>query len=218
MSGSDLTVVVADDHPVFLDGLAAALADRGLRVVATAVDGAQAVAAVAAHEPDVVLMDLSMPGMSGLEATRIVVAEHPATAVVVLTMSDDDQSVFAALRAGARGYVLKGADADDIVRAVTAVARGEALLGAQISERVLGTLAARRAGVGAPFPQLTERERQVLELIAIGHDNARIAQILGLSDKTVRNHVSIVLSKLPAATRAQAVAYARDAGLGQDGS
>ncbi len=216
MSGPPLTAVVADDHPVFVDGLVTVLADRGIRVVATAANGTQAVTAVAAHSPDVVLMDLSMPGMSGLEATRRVVADHPSTAVVVLTMSDDDESVFAALRAGARGYVLKGAAADDIVRAVTAVARGEAILGAQVSQRVLHTLTARQPTRGAgPFRHLTEREREVLDLMARGHDNARIARALGLSDKTVRNHVSMVLTKLPAATRAEAVATARDAGLGQ---
>ncbi|MDP9389385.1 MAG: response regulator transcription factor [Actinomycetota bacterium] len=216
MTEPRVTAVVADDHPVFVDGLVTVLADHGVRVVATAADGAEALAAVAAHRPDVVLMDLSMPGMSGLEATRRVVAEQPATAVVVLTMSDDDESVFAALRAGARGYLLKGATADDIVRAVSAAARGEAILGAQVSQRVLGVLAARqRGGSAGPFPQLTEREREVLDLIARGRDNARIARALGLSEKTVRNHVSMVLTKLPAATRAEAVALARDAGLGQ---
>jgi DNA-binding NarL/FixJ family response regulator len=211
-----VTAVVADDHPVFVDGLVTALADHGVRVVATAADGTEALAAVTAHRPDVVLMDLSMPGMSGLEATRRVVAEHPETAVVVLTMSDDDESVFAALRAGARGYLLKGATADDIVRAVSAAARGEAILGAQVSQRVLGVLADRQPGGSArPFPRLTEREREVLDLLARGLDNARIARALGLSEKTVRNHVSMVLTKLPAATRAEAVALARDAGLGQ---
>jgi DNA-binding NarL/FixJ family response regulator len=212
------TVVVADDHPVFVEGLVTVLVDRGVRVVATAADGAEALAAVAAHRPDVVLMDLSMPGMSGLEATRRVVAEHPATAVVVLTMSDDDESVFAALKAGARGYVLKGAAADDIVRAVSAVARGEAILGAQVSQRVLGALSAREpSGSVRPFSQLTEREHEILHLVARGHDNGRIARSLGLSEKTVRNHVSMVLTKLPATTRAAAVAAARDAGLGRDG-
>jgi DNA-binding NarL/FixJ family response regulator len=218
MSGPGLTAVVADDHPVFVEGLVTVLEDRGIRVVATAADGAQALAAVAAHNPDVVLMDLSMPSMSGVEATRRVVAEHPATAVVVLTMSDDDESVFAALRAGARGYVVKGAKADDIVRAVTAAAAGEAILGAQVSQRVLDALTARQSFGGAsPFRHLTEREREVLDLIARGYDNARIARELGLSDKTVRNHVSMVLNKLPAASRAEAVAAARDAGMGQGG-
>ncbi len=216
MSGSEVTAVVADDHPVFVDGLVTVLSDRGVRVVATARDGAEAVAAVAAHRPDVVLMDLSMPGTSGLEATRRVLAEHPATAVVVLTMSNDDESVFAALRAGARGYVLKGATADDIVRAVAAAARGEAILGAEVSDRVLGALTARQPSPGAtPFRHLTEREREVLELVARGYDNARIARALGVAEKTVRNHVSMVLAKLPAATRAEAVAAARDAGFGR---
>ncbi len=214
-----IRVVLVDDHPSLRDGVRTDLESSGVAtVVGEASDGGEAIELVRDAMPDVVLMDLSMPGMSGLEATRRVVAEHPATAVVVLTMSDDDESVFAALRAGARGYVLKGATADDIVRAVTAAAAGEAILGAQVSQRVLEVLTARRPDRGAgPFRHLTEREQEVLDLIARGYDNARIARALGLSDKTVRNHVSMVLNKLPAATRAEAVALARDAGLGQGG-
>jgi DNA-binding NarL/FixJ family response regulator len=207
-------VVVVDDHPVFREGLVTVLTDRGLDVVAEAGDGEQALAAVAAHRPDVVVMDLAMPGLSGVEATRRVVAEYPGTAVLVVTMNDDDETVFAALKAGARGYLVKESPAADIARAVESVARGESVLGARISGQVLA--AAVGSGKVAPqaFPQLTAREREVLELVARGYDNARIGRHLGLTEKTVRNNVSMVLAKLPAATRAEAVAAARDAGLG----
>jgi DNA-binding NarL/FixJ family response regulator len=210
-----LRVVVADDHPVFRDGLAMILRERDVEVVAEVSDGQEAIEAAAAHHPDVVLMDLTMPGLGGIEATRRLLAADPAVAVLVLTMSEDDDSLFAALRAGARGYLLKEAAADDIARAVVTVARGETVLGARVSARVLeavhGGLLSRAP---APFPRLTERERQVLELIARGYQNARVAHHLGLSEKTVRNHVSVILAKLPAATRAEAVAMARDQGLG----
>jgi DNA-binding NarL/FixJ family response regulator len=210
-----LRVVVADDHPVFRDGLAMILRERGIEVVAEVADGQGALDAAAADHPDVVLMDLTMPGLGGIEATRRLVAGQPAVAVLVLTMSEDDDSLFAALRAGARGYLLKEAAADDIARAVVTIARGETVLGARVSARVLdavrgGTL----PGVPAPFPRLTVREREVLELVARGYQNARVAHHLGLSEKTVRNHVSVILAKLPAATRAEAVALARDEGLG----
>jgi DNA-binding NarL/FixJ family response regulator len=210
-----LRVLVADDHPVFRDGLAMILSERGIEVVAEVADGYGALEAAATHHPDVVLMDLTMPGLPGIEATRRLVAGHPAVAVLVLTMSEDDDSLFAALRAGARGYLLKEAAADDIARAVVTVARGETVLGARVSARVLDAV---RSGIlpgaPAPFPRLTERERQVLELVARGYQNTRVAHHLGLSEKTVRNHVSAILAKLPAATRAEAVALARDEGLG----
>lgn len=207
-------VVVADDHPVFREGLVTVLTDRGLDVVAEAADGEQAVAAVAEHAPDVVLMDLVMPGLSGVEATRRVVAEHPTTAVLVVTMNDDDETVFAALKAGARGYLVKESPAADIARAVESVARGETVLGARVSATVLAAAVGAGRLAAQPFPQLTSREREVLELVARGYDNARIGRHLSLSEKTVRNNVSTVLAKLPAATRAEAVAAARDAGLG----
>lgn len=210
-----LRVVVADDHPVFRDGLAMILRERDVEVVAEVSDGQEAIEAAAAHHPDVVLMDLTMPGLSGIEATRRLLAADPAVAVLVLTMSEDDDSLFAALRAGARGYLLKEAAADDIARAVVTVARGETVLGARVSTRVLEAVhGGLLPGAPAPFPRLTERERQVLELIARGYQNARVAHHLGLSEKTVRNHVSTILAKLPAATRAEAVALARDQGLG----
>ena len=207
-------VVIADDHPVYREGLVTMLTDSGCVVVADVESGEAALVAVAEHRPDVVLMDLQMPGMGGLEATRRLLADAPSTAVLVVTMNSDDASVFAALKAGARGYLVKDASGADIARAVTTVARGDSVLGARISGQVLA--AAVGSGNAAPqaFPQLTTREREVLELVARGYDNTRIGRHLGLTEKTVRNNVSMVLAKLPAATRAEAVAAARDAGLG----
>jgi DNA-binding NarL/FixJ family response regulator len=210
-----LRVVVADDHPVFRDGLAMILRERGIEVVAEVATGQEALEAVASGHPNVVLMDLTMPGMGGIEATRRLVAAHPAVAVLVLTMSEDNDSLFAALRAGARGYLLKEAGADDIARAVVTVARGETVLGARVSTRVLDAVKGGIVlGSPAPFPRLTAREREVLEMVARGYQNGRVAHHLGLSEKTVRNHISAILAKLPAATRAEAVALARDEGLG----
>ena len=213
-----LSVVVADDHPVFRDGLQTTLADEtDINVVAAVADGNAAVEAVLQQKPDVVLMDLRMPGVGGIEATARIANERPETAVVVLTMSDDDDSVFAALRAGARGYLLKEADADDILRAVRAVASGEAVFGPRIADRVIAffSQAGLRGAAATPFPALTDREREVLDLVARGCDNRTIARRLFLSEKTVRNHVSACLTKLQVASRAEAVAIARDAGLGE---
>jgi DNA-binding NarL/FixJ family response regulator len=207
-------VVVADDHPIYRQGLVRVLEDRGMHVVEAAT-GEAAVEAVVHHAPDVAVLDLAMPGIGGLEATRRITSEHPDTAVLVLTMSDDDASLFAALRAGARGYLLKEASATAITAAVRTVARGQAVLGAGVSERVL-TLA---GGADRPahnaFPNLTDREREVLDLVARGWANERIARHLHLSGKTVRNYASTVFSKIGVASRAEAVAIARDAGLGQ---
>lgn len=212
-----IRVIVADDHPVYREGLVSALEDRGIEVVWQADDGQSAVEAACRIEPDVVLMDLSMPGMSGLEATERLRLERPGIHVLVVTMSEDDKSLFAALRAGARGYLLKGARGADIARAVTTVASGEMVLGEGVAGRLVAALGDPAGRDGrAQFPQLTDREREVLALVARGYDNARIARSLVLSEKTVRNHVSLVLAKLPAATRAEAVAAARDAGLGTD--
>jgi DNA-binding NarL/FixJ family response regulator len=215
---TSLKVVVADDHPVFRDGLQTTLADEAdISVVAAVADGDAAVEAVLAEKPDVVLMDLRMPGVGGIEATARIANERPETAVVVLTMSDDDDSVFAALRAGARGYLLKEADADDILRAVRAVGSGEAVFGPRIADRVIAffSQAGLRGAAATPFPALTDREREVLDLVARGCDNPTIARRLFLSEKTVRNHVSSCLTKLQVASRAEAVAMARDAGLGE---
>jgi len=217
-TGAAVRVVVVDDHPVFRTGMVTVLAELpDVLVVGQAADGQSAIETAGELLPDVVLMDLRMPGMSGLEATARITAAHPEVAVVVLTMDEDDDSVFAALRAGARGYLLKEADGDDVHRALLSVARGEAVFGPRIAQRVLAFFARVPAGAApsaVPFPQLTDREREVLDLLARGLDNASIARRLVLSEKTVRNRVSEVLAKLRARSRAEAVALARDAGLG----
>jgi DNA-binding NarL/FixJ family response regulator len=213
----ELRIVVADDHPLYRRGLAALLsAQDGWDVVAEAPDGVGAVVAAHEQQPDVVLMDLSMPGIDGIEATRRIVATSPHVAVLVLTMYDDDGSVFAAMRAGARGYLLKGADQGEIVRAVAAMGDGEAIFGASVAARILEFFAAPRPrGTEVVFPQLTAREHEVLDLIAAGRSNAELAKVLVLSPKTVRNHVSNIFTKLQVADRAHAIVVARDAGLGR---
>lgn len=218
-AGTDprVRILVADDHPLYRRGLAALLsAQDGWAVVAEETDGIGAVTAAHATQPDVVVMDLRMPGLDGIEATRRIVSTSPHVAVLVLTMYDDDASVFAAMRAGARGYLLKGADQTEIVRAVGAVGDGEAIFGASVAARILEFFAAPRPrGTEVVFPQLTAREHEVLDLIAAGRSNAELAEVLVLSPKTVRNHVSNIFSKLQVADRAQAIVLARDAGLGR---
>lgn len=210
-------VVVADDHPVFRDGLRGILASTpGLEVIAEAGTGEEAVELAASLQPDVIVMDLRMPGLNGIDATRRIVHHSPHVAVLVLTMLEDDASVFAAMRAGARGYLLKGADKADIVRAVEALASGEAIFGPAIALRVIDYFSSPRASEPPlAFPELTDREREVLDHIAQGHNNDTIARALHLSPKTVRNHVSNIFTKLQVADRAQAIVRARDAGLGQ---
>jgi DNA-binding NarL/FixJ family response regulator len=217
VSESSLRIVVADDHPLYRRGLAALLAGQeGWEVVAQAEDGVGAVTAAHEHETDVVVMDLRMPGLDGIEATRRIVGTSPRVAVLVLTMYEDDASVFAAMRAGARGYLLKGADQTEIVRAVAAVAGGEAIFGAAVAARILEFFTAPRPRAPeAVFPQLTAREHEVLDLIAAGRSNTELAETLFLSPKTVRNHVSNIFAKLQVADRAQAIVLARDAGLGR---
>lgn len=207
-------VLIADDHPLFRDGLAALLSDGpDTELAAAATTGSEAVELARDTQPDVVLMDLGMPGLNGVEATRRIVADSPHIAVVVLTMFDDDDSIFSALRAGARGYLLKGADRDQIRRAIHAAASGEIIFGAQLAERMISYFTA-TAAPPPVFPQLTDREREVLDLVAQGLANPAIAGRLGLSQKTVRNHVSNVLTKLQVSDRAQAIVQARDAGMG----
>ena len=167
------------------------------------------------HRPDVVIMDLRMPGLNGVEATRRIVAALPEVAVLVLTMVEEDASIFAAMRAGARGYVLKGAEPDAILRSIRVVASGEAIFGADVAARLTHFFAAGPHPAAAPFPDLTARERDILTLMATGTANATIAARLGLTEKTVRNNVSNIFTKLRVADRAAAVARARDAGLGQ---
>jgi DNA-binding NarL/FixJ family response regulator len=221
--GGDVTdgptrVLVVDDHPLYREGLLTALtAAPGIDVVGEAGDGAEAVELVGQLRPDVVLMDLHMPGMTGVEATRVVGERHPDVAVLVLTMLDGDDAVFAAMRAGARGYLLKGAGRDEITSAIASVARGEVVFSAGIASRVLSFFSGPPASTTAqPFAELTEREREVLDLVARGLTNPAIARRLVLSEKTVRNHVSNVFTKLQVSGRAEAVARARDAGLGTD--
>jgi DNA-binding NarL/FixJ family response regulator len=207
-------VLIADDHPLFRDGLAALLnAGRDTELAGAAASGQEAVEMAGLLQPDVVMMDLRMPGLNGIEATRRIVADGPRVAVVILTMVDDDDSVFAALRAGARGYLLKGADHDEIRRAVQAAAAGETIFGAGLTARVLAFFT-REAPAVPLFPQLTDRERDVLELVAQGRSNTAIAARLHLSEKTIRNNLSNILAKLQVADRAQAIVQARDAGLG----
>lgn len=211
-----LRIVVVDDHPMFRLGLTALLASLdGLTVAGEADSIASAIAAVDTHRPDVVIMDLHLGDESGVEATREILSRHPEMGVLVVTMVEEDDTVFAAMRAGARGYLLKGAGAVEIDRAVRAVAAGEMLLAPEVAARALPLLVGggRRSGPVA-FPTLTDREREVLELVAQGLDNGRIARRLGLSDKTVRNHLSNILTKLGVADRGAAIAKARDAGLG----
>ena len=214
-----LRVVLADDHPVYLSGVAAALSEPGdIEVIGMAEDGEAAVDLALRSQPDVVIMDLHMPGLNGAEATRRLVAEAPEIAVLMLTMDGEDATVLAAMRAGARGYLVKGASGRRIVDAVRAVAEGEAVFGADVANRVLGVLAADRLGsrAGRPFPVLTDREHEVLDLVAAGCTNLQIARRLVVSDKTVRNHVSNIFTKLDVTDRATAIVRARDAGLGHE--
>jgi DNA-binding NarL/FixJ family response regulator len=214
-SEGPVRVLVADDHREFRNSVRLLL--RGVpdvEIVAECATGAAAVLAAREQQPDVVLMDLKMPDLNGIDATRTIVADSPRIAVLVLTMFDDDESVFRAVRVGARGYVLKGVSRDDLVRAILGVASGDAIFGPAVALRVLAYFAGRESSSGV-FPQLTEREGEILDRIAAGHNNGRIASDLFLSPKTVRNHVSNIFSKLQVADRAEAIVRARDAGLGR---
>lgn len=211
-----IRVLIADDHALFRYGVRAMLSsEEGFEVAGEAATGEEAVALVPGVQPDVVLMDVQMPGINGIEATRRVVRENPRVGVVVVTMFDDDDSVFAAMRAGARGYVLKGADADEVIKVVRAVAEGEAHFGPDIARRLMGFFSVLGTSASeAAFPELTAREREVLDLIARGVSNAGISECLYVSPKTVRNHISNIFTKLQVADRAQAIVRAREAGLG----
>ncbi|HEY4914397.1 MAG TPA: response regulator transcription factor [Candidatus Dormibacteraeota bacterium] len=212
-----IRVLIADDHPVFVDGLRTLLAVTGeFEIVGEVATGTEAVQACVELHPDVAIMDLQMPELNGIEATRGIASAAPGVGVLVLTMFEDDESVFAAMRAGARGYLLKGSRQAEIVRAVHVVAGGEAIFGPTVAQRIIAYFTTERpAGSPGAFPELTDREREVLELLAQGESNLTIAQRLVLSPKTVRNYVSNVFGKLQVADRAQAVVRARRAGFGE---
>ncbi len=211
-----IRILLADDHTLFRQGMRALLDSvPDLELIGEAGTGEEAVVRVAELRPDVVLMDIKMPGVNGIEATRRILAADPRAAVIVLTMFEDDDSVVAALRAGARGYVLKGADETEMLRVVRAAAGGEVLFGPAIAARLTAALTDSRPASGAvQFPDLTEREREILGLIAQGQSNTEIAARLFLSTKTVRNHISSIFAKLQVTDRAQAIVRAREAGLG----
>ena len=216
MSEEPLRVLVADDHPLFRNGLRSALVSLDdTEVVGEAATGDAAIAAALELQPDVVVMDLQMPAVNGIEATRRIVEASPHIGVLVLTMFEDDDSVFAAMRAGARGYLLKGSGQDEIVRGIRAVASGEAIFGPTVAQRLMDFFASQPSGPPPAFPELTEREREILELVAQGESNQSIARGLVLSEKTVRNQISNIFTKLHVADRAQAIVRAREAGLGR---
>ena len=217
---STLRVVLADDHPVVRGGLRALLETLdGFEVVAEAADGEAAVRQVQLTRPDVVLMDVRMPGVDGVEAARRIRDATPGTAVLMLTMYDDDATVFTAMQAGARGYLLKGAEQEEIVAAIRAVASGQAIFGPGVAAQVLGYFSSpptgQAAAEAAPFPELTDRERDILDLLAAGRRTAAIADDLHLSPKTVSNHLTSVFAKLEVADRAAAIIRARERGLGR---
>jgi DNA-binding NarL/FixJ family response regulator len=211
-----LRILIADDHPIFRDGMRALVASiPDMEAVGEAATGDEAVALAAELQPDVVLMDLQMPGIGGVEATRQILHASPHVRVLVVTMFEDDYSVFAAMRAGARGYIVKGASPDEMQRAIRAVGSGEAIFSPAIAVRLIDFFSAPKPPVPQQtFPELSDREREILDLITQGASNAEIAHRLVLSPKTVRNHVSNIFSKLQVADRAHAIIRGRDAGLG----
>jgi DNA-binding NarL/FixJ family response regulator len=214
-----IRVLVADDHTLFREGVMTMLENSPETIpVGGAGTGAEAVAQASDLLPDVILMDIMMPGMNGIEATSAILADHPEIRIVMLTMLEDDDSLFAAMRAGARGYILKGADRDEMLRTIRAVSNGEALFGGPIADRISSFF--QNGGVvtpanAAPFPDLTEREREILELISAGRSNREIADDLFISTKTVSNHITNIFDKLQVADRSQAIVKAREAGIGE---
>jgi DNA-binding NarL/FixJ family response regulator len=216
VSTEPLQILVADDSADFRAGICALLASvDGMTVVGEATECDEAIAAALALQPDVVLMDINMPGRNGIDATRAIVSGAPHIAVLVLTMHEDDESVFAAVQAGARGYLVKGARQAELLRALRAVAEGGAVFGPAIARRMVDFFAAAaRATTATAFPDLTAREREILDLVARGRANAQIAEQLVLSTKTVRNHVSNIFTKIQVVDRAQAIVKAREAGIG----
>ena len=208
-------VLIADDHPIFRDGLATLLGTQpDVVVVGTAADGAEAIALAAELAPDVVVMDLQMPELNGIDATRRLTESHPDIRVLVFTMGEEDGTVLAAMRAGARGYLVKGASQEEVARAISTVHAGGLVFGASLAMRIADLLSGSATPDRSAFPQLTEREVEILDLIAAGKNNAQIAAALYLAPKTVRNNVSNILAKLRATDRAEAIIRAREAGLG----
>lgn len=207
-----IRVLIADDHALFRKGICALLNSiPDMQMIGDAASGEEVLARAASLQPDVILMDIQMPGVNGIEATRRILRASPHIGILMLTMFKEDDSVFAAMRAGARGYLLKGADQEELVRAIRAAANGEALFGPEIARRLMNYFQTNQAPI---FPELSDREREILNLIAQGLNNAEIAQQLVIAPKTVRNHISNIFSKLQVADRAQAIIKARDAGLG----
>lgn len=213
-----IRVLIADDHPIFRFGMRAILgAQPDMDLVGEATDGERAVALAEELRPDVILVDLNMPEVSGIEAIRRVVSTSPDVGILVLTMAEDDDSVFAAMRAGARGYLLKGADGEETLHAIRTVAGGDAIFGVGIAQRLRGYFSkpGRVTGPDMAFPDLTDRERDILDLLAVGYTNGAIAERLYLSPKTVRNYVSTIFDKLQVSDRVQAIVRAREAGMGR---
>jgi len=211
-----IRVLIADDHPFYREGVRTMLSVAPeIEIVGEAASGDETITQAESLQPDVILMDLKMPGVNGIEATRRILHTSPHIGVLVLTMFEADESVFAAMRAGARGYLLKDADQEELIRAIKAVSRGEAIFSPAIAQRLIHYFAALRpVAADLAFPELTDREREILELMAQGHTNAEIAERLMLRTKTVQNHISNIFSKLQVADRSQAIVRARDAGLG----
>ena len=211
-----LRILIADDHPLFRKGMRTLLmATPGMEVVGEAPTGQEAIELAASLQPEVIIMDLQMPGINGIEATRQILQRCQEIRILVVTLFEDDASVFTAMRVGARGYILKDAKEEEILRAVRAVGSGEAIFSPAIATRLMTFFAATHSGVAKElFPQLSEREREILQLIARGSTNSDIARSLSLSVKTVSNYVSTILSKLQVADRTQAIIRAREAGLG----
>jgi DNA-binding NarL/FixJ family response regulator len=215
-----IRVLIADDHAVVREGLRAVLgSEPDMEVAGEAATGKEVLERAAELRPDVILMDIQMPGINGIAVTRRILDASPHVGVVVLTMFEDDDSVFSAMRAGARGYVLKGAPPSEILKVLRAVAGGEAHFGPEIATRLVDFFSAPKpASPEETLPELTDREREILDLIAQGHSNAKIAARLFVSPNTVRNHITHIFAKLQVADRAQAIVRAREAGLGRDGA